>query len=93
MKTTWYKGLVGAILVCSLGACASTPAAHSVRASVAQARSVPAGCVAETGTRVAPKRTHCTGFGHLWTADDLRRTGAIDPAQALSMLDPSVSIH
>jgi hypothetical protein len=86
-----YKSLICSVLLGALAACASTPSGHAT--SVAQAKGVPPGCVASTGTRLARKSGDCAGTGRVWTRDELSRTGAIDPGQGLSLLDPSVTSH
>lgn len=50
-------------------------------------------CLRETGTRIRARgdRRACTAFaGRVWTREDLDRTGQIDLASALRMLDVSV---
>jgi hypothetical protein len=91
VKTMSYKGLVYTLLIGCLAACASTPPGNSAGASVAHAKSAPPGCV-DTGSHLASRPADCAGSGRAWTENDIRRTGAIDPAQGLSQLDPSVSI-
>jgi hypothetical protein len=91
VKSTLYKGLISTLLIASLAACASTPSGHSASTSVAQAKGVPPGCVPSTGTRLARTSGDCAGTGSVWTKEELRRTGALDPGQALSLLDPTVT--
>ena len=54
-------------------------------------------CLRETGTLIRARRgtaskERCPSqvYGRAWTQDDLRSTGAVDAAQALRMLDPSI---
>lgn len=78
---------------------ASAPRAESARA--AEEAKVPDAidhvCLRETGTLIRPRRERASNercpshvYGRAWTQDDLRSTGAIDIAQALRMLDPSI---
>lgn len=56
-------------------------------------------CLRETGSRIVamqnakrdPAGKRCVNApGRVYTSDDIRRTGAIDLAEALRMLDPSI---
>lgn len=87
------KLIFGIALGVCVAACAHTPAAP------AQAKATstpPPGCVYPgTATRLPQSPSGCAAFGHSWTQDDLKRTGvgAIDAAQGLQMLDPTVTAH
>jgi hypothetical protein len=35
----------------------------------------------------------CVGSGHTWTQRDIDRTGAADTANALRLLDPTLTVH
>lgn len=50
-----------------------------------------AGCVRKTGTRL-PRQDTCLP-GRAYDQDDIRRTGATNVAEALQMLDPSISVR
>jgi hypothetical protein len=52
----------------------------------------PAGCVAETATRIPVNPHDCAGAGRVWTDQDVKSTGATDVAQALRQLDPTVVV-
>ena len=82
------KLLLGACLALAVAGCASTP---ETKAPATAAAKAPAGCVPETASRIPAKDSTCAGFGHTWTGEDIQRTGQIDTAQALRMLDPSIS--
>ena len=97
MQNMSFKSLICGLLVGSLAACAGTPPAPSAQASsiadakvVAQRKAVPPGCVA-TGSRLQRSSGDCAGTGSSYTQDQLKRTGAMDPAQGLSLVDPSVT--
>lgn len=52
-------------------------------------------CLQDTGTRISSRsdkgrQRNCSAIGRSYTRDDLRRTGAIDVADALRKLDPAV---
>jgi hypothetical protein len=39
------------------------------------------------------KEAECAAFGRAYTQQDLQRTGQADTAQALRLLDPSLTVH
>jgi hypothetical protein len=77
---------IGACLAL-LSACASTPAPTTTQTAAAKP---PAGCVAQTATRIPVKDGDCAGFGSTYTHQDLDNTGQTYLGPALQMLDPSV---
>jgi hypothetical protein len=79
-------------LALSLAACATAPSAPDKAQAAANAKP-PAGCVAQTATRIPVKdgSMACAGFGNTYTRQDIDNTGQIDLSRALPMLDPSVS--
>ena len=83
-----YKALIGAGLSLCAAACASSPSAPAVRS---QAQLPPTGCVSQTGTRIPMSPSECAAAGHTWTDGALRSTGATNPAEALRLLDPTVT--
>jgi hypothetical protein len=50
------------------------------------------GCTRETGTRLRRNTDGCAGVGKSYSKDDVFRSGASNPAGALRLLDPSVTI-
>jgi hypothetical protein len=73
--------------------CATTPepaAIDSVAANAAGKGKNPIGCVQDTGSRIKQKPGDCRGPGRSYSRDELDRTGAIDTAEALKRLDPSL---
>jgi hypothetical protein len=90
----WKKYLMGAGLSLCVAACASTPSSPGAATSTAAAAPnlPPAGCVSGTATRIPMSPAECAAFGRAWTAQDIKTTGATDSAQALRLLDPSVSV-
>jgi len=85
--------VIGAGLVLALVGC-TTPSPTREPASTALLAPAPtAGCVADTATRIPVKEHDCAGFGRTYTQEDIQRTGQPDTAQALRLLDPSLTVH
>jgi hypothetical protein len=87
-------GILSAIAVgFALCGCASTA---NVKPAALAAQKDP-NCVTETGSRLAPaetgSRAGCRLPGRTITGEDISRTGQIDLGNALSQLDPSITVH
>ena len=88
-----YKALIGAGLSLCAAACASSPSTSALRPrATAAAQQPPAGCVSQTGSRIAAGPTACVAAGHIWSQGELKSTGATDPGEALRLLDPTVTV-
>lgn len=85
-----YKQSIGLALCLWLAACATTGQPASPVANAAASNQPPAGCVAETATRLPVSPHQCAAFGRTYTQQDIKSTGAVDVGQALSLLDPAV---
>jgi hypothetical protein len=78
-------------LVLPLIACTTTkPAGLAAPTFKPTATGPTPGCVPLTASRLAPTAADCAGFGRTYSGDDIRSTGAPDPATALQQLDPTV---
>ena len=54
----------------------------------------PQPCDIDTGSHLPPRPGHCSvSPGRSYSADDVRNTGRTDVADALQMLDPSITVH
>lgn len=71
-------------------------AAAGQSASTDQPRAIKPGdahCLRSTGSLIPPRKGHCLPVaGRSYSAEQLRRTGAPTTAQALQMLDPSITV-
>jgi hypothetical protein len=87
------KALVlGTLTAGLLAACAATPPAPDTVVADRTAATAPRVNCLTTGTRIALKDGECANVaGRVFSQDELQRTGAINTAQALRMLDPSLS--
>ena len=70
--------------------CAATPQNSKPAATAAMKDP---NCLTETGSRISPVNSNCRGFGRSYSQDDIDRTGKIDAGDALSLLDPSITVH
>jgi hypothetical protein len=87
----WKNPFIAAALALSMSACASTSAVHSPSAS-ADAPIATAGCANNDRSPSADKT--CASRGASYTQDQLRRSGVVgNTAQALRMLDPSITLR
>jgi hypothetical protein len=80
-----------AVLALTLAACATPPTTPD-KATTAKAAKPPAGCVAQTATRIPVKDDACAGFGNTYSKQDIDNTGQVYADKALGMLDPSVRV-
>lgn len=82
------KSLIPLTVLAMLAGCATTSAPRLASSSeAANAHTAP--CLT-TGTRIIHKEGECSNAaGRVYTKDDLDRTGAFTPAEALMMLDPA----
>jgi len=80
-----------AALALTLTACATAPVSAD-KAAAANAKP-PAGCIAQTATRIPVKNDACAGFGSSYSQKDIDNTGQTDLSRALPMLDPAISRH
>jgi len=64
--------------------------AATVRPQAAVATRDDRGCV--TGSRI-PSSEACAPFGRVYSAKDIQTTGATDAAEALRLLDPSITVR
>ena len=85
--------LAACLMVCA--ACASNPPAapRTATARAASSSGSPLGCVNKTGTRLPTSPHDCAGFGNSYSTDALKSTGQAQAADALRLLDPSVTVH
>jgi hypothetical protein len=86
--------LLAACLI-ALAACASHPpsAPRNATANAASNSGSPVGCVNKTATRLPTTPQDCAGFGNSHPDSAIRATGQVQAADALRMLDPSVTVN
>ena len=83
-----YIRLAGALIAgITLLGCATTKPPTSV------ATVTDPSCLTDTGSRVASGPGKCRGIGRSYSSQDIQRTGQTSAADALSLLDSSVTVH
>lgn len=50
-------------------------------------------CLTDTGSRISTGPGKCRGIGRSYSSQDIQRTGVTSAADALSLLDSSVTVH
>jgi len=84
----WKALFLGTCTAALLAGCAAAPRAPDTIVS-STARAPRFNCLT-TGTRITLKEGECSNVaGRVFSQDDLQRTGATNPAEALRLLDPS----
>jgi hypothetical protein len=85
---TAYKQIASAIIAgMTLCGCATTkPPASAATVNDPS-------CLKDTGSRIASNPGQCRGFGRSYSSQDIDRTGVTTSAEALSLLDPSITVH
>jgi hypothetical protein len=81
-----YMRIAGVVVLgMALFGCATT------KPTATAAASNDPSCLTDTGSRVASGP--CRGFGRSYSNQDIQRTGQTSAADALSLLDSSVTVH
>jgi hypothetical protein len=75
----------------SLFGCATTADHAQSKPAVAVTAKDPT-CLTETGSRIAGT-SKCRGYGRAYSSEDIDRTGQNSAADALALLDPSITVH
>jgi hypothetical protein len=88
LPTQFIQVLTRAALLVGMSACADLSSDHHTQVASAHPA---ADCSAATGSRVSAADQPSTAPCRSFTNQDMRTTGAPSNAQALSMLDPSIT--
>jgi hypothetical protein len=76
----------------SLLGCATTAESAKSKPAVSAAVVKDPTCLTETGSRITGT-SKCRGFGRSYSNQDIDRTGQNSAADALALLDPSITVH
>jgi hypothetical protein len=84
---------IAAVIVAggTLFGCATTAENAKPKPAATAAAKDPS-CLTETGSRISGA-SKCRGFGRSYSSDDIERTGQTTAADALGLLDPSITVH
>jgi hypothetical protein len=90
--TAYMRIAVLIIAGASLFGCATTADNAKSKPAVSAAAQDP-NCLTDTGSRIAAGTSKCRGFGRSYSGTDIDRTGQTNAADALGLLDPSITVH
>lgn len=76
-----------------LAACAATTPGVKPNAAVPGPVAVNPACLNHTGSRIPESTGDCSAFGRSYSNEDIQRTGAVTPDEALRLLDPTIIVH
>jgi hypothetical protein len=79
------------VVATALFGCASTAENAKPKPAVSAAVNDP-NCLTDTGSRLAGPGK-CRGIGRSYSSEDIDRTGQTSTADALALLDPSITVH
>jgi hypothetical protein len=83
--------LICAVVSASALGCSTTQQRPDAQATASTANANP--CVQHSASRIPPRPGECSAPGRTYSDTDIRNTGQTNLADALQMLDPSVSVH
>ena len=84
--------LICAVISASILGCTTTQPQPDAQQTASAATAQP--CALQTGSRIAPKPGECSmAPGRSYSQTDIERTGEVDVAEALHLLDPSITVH
>jgi hypothetical protein len=90
---TAYMRIAGAIVAgVALFGCASTTPNAKVKPATAAVVKDPT-CLTDTGSRISTGPSKCRGYGRSYSNEDIERTGQTSAADALALVDPSITVH
>lgn len=88
-----YGRIAGLMIAATLCGCASTGGNGASKPPASAAMSKDPSCLQDTGSRITPAPSMCRGVGRSYTSEDIERTGSNSAADALKLLDSSVTVH
>jgi hypothetical protein len=89
--TAYTRIAVIVVAGAALFGCATTADNAKPKPAVAAAAQDPT-CLTDTGSRISGT-SKCRGYGRAYSNEDIQRTGQTSAADALALLDPSVTVH
>ena len=89
--TAYMRIAVVVLAGAALFGCATT-AENAKPKPAATAAVKDSNCLTDTGSRITGN-SKCRGYGRAYSSEDIDRTGQTNAADALALLDPSVTVH
>jgi len=90
--TAYMRIAVVLVAAAILFGCATTAENAKPKPAVSAATVKDPTCLTDTGSRLAGN-SKCRGIGRSYSNDDIERTGQTSAADALALLDPSITVH
>jgi hypothetical protein len=91
--TAYMRIALGIVAGATLLGCATTADNAKPKPAATAATANDPTCLTETGSRVASGTSKCRGYGRAYSSGDIDRTGQTSAADALALMDPSVTVH
>jgi hypothetical protein len=76
-----------------LTACSSTAQGVKPKVEAIGGAAPNSACLTQTGSHIAGSGTTCSSLGSSYSSSDIGRTGATTPAEALRLMDPSITTN
>jgi hypothetical protein len=90
--TAYMRIAVVIVAGATLFGCATTSDSAKPKPATAAAAAKDPTCLTDTGSRISGA-SQCRGHGRAYSNQDIERTGQTSAADALALLDPSVTVH
>jgi len=90
--TAYMRIAVLIVAGAALFGCATTAENAKPKPAVTAATVKDPLCLTDTGSRI-PGNSKCRGIGRAYSSEDIDRTGQTSAADALAILDPSITVH
>ena len=91
--TTYLRVAHAVAPVLILAACAANTAGVKQAPGASAMAAQNHACVTQTGSRLAAGNADCVAFGRSYSREDIDRTGSVTAAEALRLMDPSITVH
>ena len=86
-------GIGASVAIALVSGCATTGVSSKPSEARSAASSSDQHCVSETASRIPSNGSTCRDAGRSYSSEEIDRTGKTSAADALAVLDPSVSVR
>jgi hypothetical protein len=85
-------GIGASVAIALASGCATTSVSSKPSEARSAARASDLHCASESASRIPSDSSSCRTAGRSYSSEDIDRTGKTSAAEALAVLDPSVSV-